>query len=437
MLEKLFQLKAHHTNVKTEILAGLTTFLTMAYIIVVNPSLLSQSGMDYGAVFVATCLAAAIGSLIMGLLANYPIALAPGMGLNAFFTFTVVGQMGHTWQVALGAVFLSGLIFFLLSIFKVREWIINSIPQTIRMGIAAGIGLFLAMIALHNTNIIVANPATLVTLGDVSSPVTLLTALGFVLICALAARKIMGSVMIGIIAITILGYLVKQFGVDLDLADYKGIFSTPPSLAPTFMQMDIAGALDVGLISIIFAFLFVDLFDTSGTLIGAAHKGNLLDEKGNLPRLGRALMADSTATMAGAAIGTSTTTSYVESTAGIVAGGRTGLTAVVVAVLFLLCLFFAPLASMVPVFATAPALLYVATLMTSGLSHIDWDDITDAAPALITALAMPLTFSIANGIALGFITYVAIKLVSGRFHQMNVALLVIAALFVLKFIFLN
>ncbi len=437
MLERLFQLKAHGTNVKTEVLAGITTFLTMAYIIVVNPDIMSSTGMDYGAVFAATCLAAALGSLLMGLVANYPIALAPGMGLNAFFTFTVVGQMGYTWQVALGAVFLSGVLFFLLSIFKIREWIINSIPLTIRMGIAAGIGLFLAMIALHNTNIIVAHPATLVTLGDVTSPVTLMTALGFVLICALAARKVMGSVMIGIISITLLGYLAKQLGVELDLAPYKGIFSAPPSLAPTFMQMDIAGAFEVGLISIIFAFLFVDLFDTSGTLIGAAHKGNLLDEKGNLPRLGRALMADSTATMAGAALGTSTTTSYVESTAGIAAGGRTGLTAVVVAVLFLLCLFFAPLASMVPVFATAPALLYVATLMTSGLAQIDWEDITDAAPALVTALGMPLTFSIAHGIALGFITYVAIKLVSGKLKDLNAALLVIAALFVLKFIFLN
>lgn len=430
MLERLFQLKAHGTDVKTEVIAGITTFLTMAYIIVVNPSMLTAAGMDYGAVFAATCLAAAIGSLLMGVLANYPIALAPGMGLNAFFTYTVVGQMGHSWQVALGAVFLSGVLFFLLSIFRIREWIINSIPQSLRLGIAAGIGLFLALIALHNTNIIVANPATLVTLGDISAPTTLLTALGFVLICALAAHRVMGAVMIGIIAITIIG-------LPLGMVEYKGFASMPPSLAPTFMQMDVRGALDIGLVSIIFAFLFVDLFDTAGTLIGAAQRGNLLDAKGNLPRLGRALVADSTATIAGAGLGTSTTTSYVESTAGIVAGGRTGLTAVVVAALFLLALFFAPLASMVPVFATAPALLYVATLMTSGLSHIDWGDITDAAPALVTALAMPLTFSIANGIALGFITYVAIKLVSGRFQQLNAALVTIAVLFVLKFAYLG
>jgi AGZA family xanthine/uracil permease-like MFS transporter len=430
MLERLFQLKAHGTDLKTEVIAGVTTFLTMAYIIVVNPSVLAAAGMDYGAVFAATCLAAAIGSLIMGLFANYPIALAPGMGLNAFFTYTVVGQMGHSWQVALGAVFMSGFLFFLLSIFRIREWIINSIPQSLRLGIAAGIGLFLALIALHNTNIIVANPATLVTLGDVSAAEALLTGLGFVLICALAARRVMGAVMVGIIAITFLGFL-------LGMVEYRGFASAPPSLAPTFLQLDLQGAFDVGLISIIFAFLFVDLFDTSGTLIGAAHRGNLLDRNGNLPRLGRALMADSSATMAGAALGTSTTTSYIESTAGIAAGGRTGLTAVVVAALFLLALFFAPLASMVPAFATAPALLYVATLMTSVLSHIDWEDITDAAPALVTALAMPLSFSIANGIALGFIAYVAVKLASGRIKQLNAALLTIAALFVLKFAFLG
>lgn len=430
MLERLFQLKAHGTDLKTEVIAGITTFLTMAYIIVVNPSVLAAAGMDYGAVFAATCLAAAIGSLIMGLFANYPIALAPGMGLNAFFTYTVVGQMGYSWQVALGAVFMSGFLFFLLSIFRVREWIINSIPQSLRLGIAAGIGLFLALIALHNTDIIVANPATMVTLGDVTTAEALLTGLGFVLICALAARRVMGAVMVGIIAITCLGLL-------LGLVEYQGFASAPPSLAPTFLQLDLQGAFDVGLVSIIFAFLFVDLFDTSGTLIGAAHRGNLLDRNGNLPRLGRALMADSSATMAGAVLGTSTTTSYIESTAGIAAGGRTGLTAVVVAVLFLLALFCAPLASMVPAFATAPALLYVATLMTSGLSHIDWEDITDAAPALVTALAMPLSFSIANGIALGFIAYVAVKLASGRVRQLNAALLTIAALFVLKFAFLG
>lgn len=430
MLERIFKLKAHGTDVKTEVVAGITTFLTMAYIIVVNPNMLSETGMDYGAVFAATCLAAAFGSLVMGVWANYPIAQAPGMGLNAFFTYTVVGQMGHSWEVALGAVFFSGMLFFLLSIVKIREWIINSIPQALRLGIAAGIGLFLALIALQNTGIIVASPGTLVTLGDVKAPAALLTGLGFLIICALAARGVMGAVMLGIIVVTVLGWL-------LGFIEYQGFASLPPSLAPTLLKMDLLGALDVALISVIFAFLFVDLFDTSGTLIGAAQRGNLLDKDGNLPRLGRALVSDSSATMVGAALGTSTTTSYIESTAGIASGGRTGLTAVVVAALFLLALFFAPLASMVPVYATAPALLYVATLMTSSIAHIHWDDVTDGAPVLVTTLAMPLTFSIADGIALGFITYVGVKAASGRFSELNPALWTIAGLFVLKFVFLG
>ncbi|HDZ39770.1 MAG TPA: NCS2 family permease, partial [Marinobacter sp.] len=392
MLERLFQLQAHGTNVRKELVAGITTFLTMAYIIVVNPSIMSSTGMDAGAVFVATCLAAAIGTLIMGLWANYPIALAPGMGLNAFFAYTVVGNLGYSWQVALGAVFLSGLIFFLLSIFKIREWIINSIPMSLRFGISAGIGFFLALIALKNAGVVVANPGTLIGLGELKSAESLLFFGGFVVICALSFRRITGAVMIGIIAVTAIAMM-------LGMVEYNGLVSAPPSLAPTFMQLDIAGALNVGMISIVFAFLFVDLFDTSGTLIGAAQRGGLLDKDGKLPRLGRALMSDSVATMSGAALGTSTTTSYIESTAGISAGGRTGLTAVVVAVLFLACLLLSPIASIIPAYATAPALLYVAVLMASGLKLIDWDDITEAAPAVVTALMMPLTFSIANGIA--------------------------------------
>lgn len=430
MLEKLFQLQSHGTTVRKEVVAGITTFLTMAYIIVVNPSILSATGMDFGAVFVATCLAATIGTLIMGLWANYPIALAPGMGLNAFFSFTVVGSMGYSWQVALGAVFLSGFIFFLLSIFKVREWIINSIPLSLRFGISAGIGFFLALIAFKNAGIVVDNPATLVGLGDVKVPEALLFFGGFVLICALSFRQVTGSVMIGILAITVIAMM-------LGMVEYDGFVSAPPSLAPTFMEMDIAGALNVGMVSVIFAFLFVDLFDTSGTLIGSAQRGGLLDKDGKLPRLGRALMSDSVATMSGAALGTSTTTSYVESTAGISAGGRTGLTAVVVAVLFLACLLFSPIASVIPPYATAPALLYVAVLMASGLKLIDWDDVTEAAPAIVTALMMPLTFSIANGIALGFITYALLKAVSGRWSQLNPAIVIIAVVFVLKFIFLE
>ncbi|MAC45715.1 MAG: guanine permease [Oceanospirillum sp.] len=430
MLEKLFKLKEHNTNVKTEVVAGVTTFLTMAYIIFVNPSLLAMAGMDYGAVFVATCLAAAIGSLIMGVWANYPIALAPGMGLNAFFTFTVVLELGYSWESALGAVFFSGVIFTVLSIFKVREWIINSIPLSLRLGIAAGIGLFLAMIALKSAGIVVDSPATLVTLGDLSDPKVMLAILGFFIIVSLSYRRVLGSVMIGILVVTVLSMV-------MGLNELKGVMSVPPSLAPTFMKMDLAGALEVGMLSIIFAFLFVDLFDTSGTLVAVAQQGKLLDKDKRLPRLGRALMADSTATMAGAALGTSTTTSYIESTAGISAGGRTGLTAVVVGILFLLCLFFSPLAGSVPAYATAGALFYVAVLMTSGLAEVDWTDLTEAAPVFVAAIAMPLTFSIANGIAFGFITNAGIKLMSGRRDDVSISVMVLAALFVLKFVFLQ
>ena len=425
MLERLFQLNAHNTTVRTEVLAGITTFLTMAYILFVNPNMLAETGMDHGAVFVATCLAAAIGSLVMGLLANYPIALAPGMGLNAFFTYTVVMTMGYSWQTALGAVFLSGAIFFLLSIFKIREWIINSIPLALRAGIAAGIGLFLAIIALKNAGIVVDNPATLVGLGDMSKGGALLACLGFFVIAALAYRKVTGAVMIGIL-------LVTGLSIALGLSELPGVVSMPPSLMPTLLQLDIASALDIGLISVIFAFLFVDLFDTSGTLVGVAQKADLLDKDGKMPRLGRALLADSTATMAGATLGTSTTTSYIESAAGISAGGRTGLTACVVAALFLLSLFFAPLAGSVPAYATAPALLFVAVLMMSSLAQIDWDDLTVAAPVVVAALAMPLTFSIANGIAFGFIAWTAVKVLAGRWRELNPAMWVLSALFIVK-----
>jgi len=425
MLERLFQLKAHNTSVRTELLAGVTTFLAMAYILFVNPSILGATGMDKGAIFVATCLAAAIGSALMGLIANYPIALAPGMGLNAFFTYTVVLHLGHTWQVALGAVFLSALMFFLLSIFRIREWIINSIPLPLRSGIAAGIGLFLALIALQTAGIVVGNPATLVGLGDLSKPGPLLAILGFFLIVVLEARKVTGAVLIGILVVTVIA-------IALGVSAFGGLVSMPPSLAPTFLQLDIRGALDVGLISVIFAFLFVDLFDNSGTLIGVAKRAGLMGKDGHLPKMGRALIADSSAAMFGSLLGTSTTTSYIESAAGVSAGGRTGPTAVVVAVLFLLALFFAPLAGSVPAFATAPALFFIAVLMTSGLAEIEWDDLTTAAPVLVTALAMPLTYSIANGIAFGFITWTVIKLLSGRTRELNSALIVLSILFVIK-----
>ncbi|MRI32194.1 guanine permease [Endozoicomonas sp. OPT23] len=425
MLERLFKLKEHQTNVKTEVLAGITTFLTMAYIIFVNPSMLSSTGMDQGAVFVATCVAAAIGCLIMGLYANYPVALAPGMGLNAFFAFTVVGQMGYSWQVALGAVFLSGVCFFLLSVFKIRGWIINSIPLSLRGGIAAGIGLFLGFIALKNAGIIVDNPATLVTLGDMSSWSAIMTSLGFVLIVALYHRNVTGSVMIGILAVTVISLIAGEI-------QYNGMVSMPPSVAPTFLQLDIMGALEIGMLSIIFSFLFVDLFDTSGTLVAVAQRGNLLDKDGKFPRLGRALMADSVASMAGAGLGTSTTTSYIESASGISVGGRTGLTAVVVALLFLGCLFLSPLAGMIPAYATAPALIFVAVLMTHSMVKIDWDDLTEAAPVVIAAVSMPLSFSITTGIAFGFISYTTIKLLSGKAKDLNSAMVILSILFAVK-----
>lgn len=429
MLDSYFKLSEHGTTVQREVLAGFTTFLTMAYITFINPAILADAGMDFNAVFVATCLAAAVGTLIMGLYANYPIALAPGMGLNAFFTYGVVLGMGHAWQTALGAVFLSGVIFVILSVLPIREWLINSIPRTLKMAISAGIGLFLGIIALKNAGIVVDHPATLVTLGDMTAWPAILAILGFVVIVALSRRGVIGAVIIGIL-------LVTALGVALGISEWKGLVSPPPDPSPTFFALDIGSALELSLIAVVFTFLFVDLFDTAGTLVGVAHRAGLLDEEGKLPRLRKALLADSTATVAGAAFGTSSTTSYIESAAGVNAGGRTGLTAVVVAILFLLCLFFAPLAQTVPAYATAPALLYVACLMTRGLTEIDWEDPTDYAPAVVTAIAMPLTFSIADGIGLGFICYALMKLTGGKASECPPAVIVIAALFALKFAFL-
>ncbi|MBQ4889858.1 guanine permease [Shewanella sp. UCD-FRSSP16_17] len=428
MLEKLFKLKENQSSLKQEVIAGITTFLTMAYIIFVNPMMLADAGMDQGAVFVATCLAAAIGCLIMGLVANYPIALAPGMGLNAFFTYTVVGEMGYSWETALGAVFMSGICFLVLSLVKIREWIVNSIPMSLRLGIAAGIGLFLAFIGLKAAGIVVASPATLVTMGDITSFPAVMAALGFFLIIAMVQRGLKASVILSIFIVTILGLIFGD-------VTYGGIVSMPPSVAPTFMKMDLSSVLEISMISVIFAFLFVDLFDTSGTLVAVAQRGGFLDEQGRLPRVKRALSADSLATVAGATLGTSTTTSYIESTAGVSAGGRTGLTAVVVGLLFILSLFFAPLAGMVPAYATSGALFYVAILMMSGLVNVEWEDLTEAAPVVIVCLLMPLTFSIANAIGFGFISYAVIKVLTGRFKDLNLGILFIALLFLVKFIY--
>ncbi|WP_281561555.1 NCS2 family permease [Thalassomonas sp. RHCl1] len=430
MLERLFQLQDHKTSVKQEVIAGFTTFLTMAYIIFINPAMLADAGMDQGAVFVATCLAAAIGCFIMGFIANYPIALAPGMGLNAFFTYTVVLEMGYSWQVALGGVFISGVVFVILSLVNIREWIVNSIPHSLRFGIAAGIGLFLAFIALKNAGIVVDSPATFVTLGSVTTLEPILAALGLFLIVGLANRGVNGAVMISILVITLIGLIAGNIS-------YTGMVSMPPSLAPTFLQLDIAGALEVGMLSVIFAFLFVDLFDTSGTLIAVAQRGNLLDKNGTLPRLGKALLADSGATVAGSMLGTSTTTSYVESTAGVSAGGRTGLTAVIVGILFLCALFFSPLAAMVPAYATAGPLFFVAVLMLAGLINVDWSDLSEAVPVTVTLVTMPLTFSIAQGIAFGFISYAAVRIFSGRLNELNLSVTFLALLFIAKFAFFS
>lgn len=430
LLERHFGLSQHGTSLRTEVLAGLTTFLTMAYIVFVNPEILAAAGMPKDSVFVATCLAAAIGSLIMGLYANYPIALAPGMGLNAYFAFAVVGTMGYSWQQALGAVFLSGCLFVLVSLFRLREWIVNAIPKSLKLGISAGIGLFLAIIGMKNAGFIEADPNTLVRVGELGAPGALLAALGLVLIVALQARRVTGGVLIGILGVTVCAVL---FG----LTPFHGVVSMPPSLAPTLMQMDIAGALQLGLISVVLTFFLVELFDATGTLIGVAHRAGLLDAQGRLPRLKRALLADSGAIVAGAALGTSSTTAYIESASGTAVGGRTGLTAVVVALCFLATLFLAPLAGSVPAYATAPALIYVAILMTRGLADLDWDDLADTAPAVICALAMPLTFSIAHGIAFGFIAYVAIKALAGRWREISPAVAIIALVFVGKFAWLG
>lgn len=426
LLDRFFHLAQHQTTVKTEVLAGMTTFLTMSYIIFINPTFLAQAGMDQGSVFVGTCLAAVVGSLLMGLLANYPIALAPGMSLNAYFTYGVVLGAGYSWQVALGAVFIAGVIFLILSVLPAREYIVNCIPKSLKLAIVAGIGFFLAIIGFKSAGIIVANPATMVSIGDVHSPTVLLSILGFFLIVGLDGLNVKGAVIISIFTVSILGLL-------LGYGKFTGIFSMPPSIAPTFMQMDVMGAFNPALVSIILAFLFVDLFDNTGTLIAVAHRAGLMGTDGKLPRINRALTADSSAAIISAVLGTSTTTSYVESIVGVRVGGRTGLTAVVVALMFLCALFFAPLASSIQTYATAPALIYVACLMARAFTEINWEDITEYTPAVITALAMPLTFSVADGISFGFISYVAIKCISGRFKDLNIGIVVLSLAFVGKY----
>ncbi len=424
-LQSLFKLGEHGTDVRTEVMAGVTTFLTMSYIIFVNPSILSTTGMDHNAVFVATCLAAAVGTFIMAFVANWPVGLAPGMGLNAFFAFTVVKGMGFTWQQALGAVFISGCVFVALTITGLRRWLVAGIPSSLRSAIAAGIGMFLAIIALSGAGIVVANPATKVGLGNLHSLPVLLAALGFLLIAVLDYFRLRGAILIGILTVTVASML-------LGLTHFQGIVSTPPSISPTLLELDIPGALRGGFFHIILVFVLVEIFDATGTLTGLARKAGLLDG-GREEGLGRALFADSLAIFSGSLLGTSSTTAYIESASGVQAGGRTGLTALTVGVLFLAALFFAPLAAVVPPWATAPALLYVAGLMMRELLQIDWADVTEAVPSALAALVMPFTYSIANGLAFGFIAYAALKLFTGRAREVHPALWVVAALFVLRF----
>ena len=426
MLDKYFGLTAHGTTVRREIVGGATTFLTMAYIMFVNPKILAATGMNEGAVFVATCLATAATTLLMGLYAKLPVALAPGMGLNAYFAFTVVPALHGNWQLALGCVFLSGILFVAISITPAREWLINALPKSLKLAIAAGIGFFLALIGLANAGIVIASPATILQQGVLTDPKVLIAAAAFVAIFALAARGVIGAVLIGIVGATIASVL-------LGMQATPALASLPPSIAPTFFQMQFGGG-SGAIATIVFVFLLIDMLDTSGTLTAVAHQGKLLDSKGHLPNARRALTSDAMGTMIGAALGTSPVTAYIESASGIQAGARTGLAAVVVAVLFLLSLFLSPLAAAVPAFATAPALVFVAALMAKGLKEIDWDDMTEAAPALLTALAIPFTYSIAAGIGIGFISYAAIKIVSGRWRDVNLAVAVIAAAFVAKIV---
>ncbi len=428
-LNNFFQLDRNNTDIKSEVIAGFTTFLTMAYIIFVNPQIMEASGMDKDAIFVGTCLAAAIACLIMGVFANWPIGLAPGMGLNAFFTYTVVGEMGYSWEIALGAVFIAGILFFVMSVTNLRSWMIASIPMNLRIAMGAGVGLFIGIIGLKSGGIIITNDATLLALGDFTNIETLLAATGFLIISALSIRKIPGAIIIGILIITLIAIFA-------DLIQFKGVISTPPNIAPTFMKLDILGALNLGMLTVIMSFLFVNLFDTTGTLVGVATRANLLDENGEAESLDKALKADSGASIFGTFFGCSPVTSYVESSAGVEAGGRTGLTAVVVGILFILAMFLSPLASIIPAYATAGALVYVAILMLGGMEKLNWSHVTELIPALIILIMIPLTFSIADGIALGFLSYVVLKITNGEIKNITYAAWFLTIIFISKFIFL-
>jgi AGZA family xanthine/uracil permease-like MFS transporter len=429
-LDKYFRLSEQGTTIRTEVMAGLTTFLTMAYIIVVNPTILSDAGVPFTGALFATCVASAFGSLLMGLTANYPFALAPGMGVNAYFTYTVVLGLKYDWRVALGAVFISGVIFAVLTLVRVRAMIVDAIPMTLKISVAAGIGLFIAFIGLKNAGVVVASPATFVTLGHLISWPTGLSLIGLLLIGVLMARRVRGAMIIGIVAVTIAA-------IALGLSQPPTGIVQKPDWHSTLFQLDVRGALSLGLLDVVFVFLFVDMFDTIGSLMGLGHQAGFLDSSGKMPRLTQALFADAAATVAGAALGTSTVATYIESATGVSEGGRTGLTAIVVAILFLLAAFFAPLAGAVPAIATAPALIIVGALMIRAVGTIKWEDLTEAIPAFLTLVAMPLTFSIANGLALGFIFYPLLKVLTGRWREASPLVYVLALLFILRYIYLG
>ena len=429
MLEKIFKLKESNTTVQTELLAGFTTFITMAYIIFVNPQMMSSAGMDLGASFVGTCIAASIACVVMGCYANWPVGLAPGMGLNAFFTYTVVGEMGYSWEIALGAVFIAGILFWIMSITPIRQWILESIPMNLRIAMGSGVGLFIGIIGLKNGGIIVPNEATLISMGNILKAETMLAMLGFLLIAILAVRKVPGAILIGVVMITFVSILIG-------IIEFQGLVSLPPPFMPVFMKLDILGALDLAMISVIMSFLFVNLFDTAGTLLGVANQAKLADESGTINNLDKALKADSSSSAVGAFLGCAPVTSYVESSAGVEAGGRTGLTAVTVGFLFLVAIFFSPLASIIPAHATSGALIYVAILMLGGMERLNWSDTSELLPALIIIVMIPLTFSIANGIALGFISYVVLKIASGKISLISSGAWFLTLVFLSKFIFL-
>jgi len=432
MLEKIFKLSKFGTTAKTEIIAGITTFMTMGYILIVNPDILSITGMDKGAVFTATALSAFIATMVMALYANKPFALASGMGLNAFFAFTVVLQMGYSWQFALTAVFLEGCIFIVMTFFKIRAAIVNSIPKNLKKAVSVGIGLFIAFIGLQGGGIIVDNPATLVSIGSVTSSLAMLTLIGLVITGIMLAKKVKGALLIGIVVTTIIGI---PMGVTMVPENFS-IFSLPPSLSPVFFKLDFSNIFSFDMLIVLFTFLFVDLFDTVGTLIGVSTKAGLVDEKGNLPGVHKALFADAVGTTAGACLGTSTVTTYVESAAGVAEGGRTGLTAFSSGILFLLALLFAPLFTMVPSAATAPVLILVGLFMMSPIKDINLEDFTESIPAFLTVIMMPLTYSIAEGIVFGMVSYAVLKLLTGRGKEVTAIGYIVAILFVLKYVFL-